>query len=67
MQLFIQLLLGDLEWRDPSKHRISRLDGATPSTIEELIKTTWTRDAEPDLAQNNDVVGAEDTGATISN
>lgn len=30
------------------------------------MKTTWTRDAEQNLAQNDDVVGSKDTCAIIS-
>lgn len=33
------------------------------STIRELMRTTWTRDAEHNLTQHDDVVGSEDTAA----
>lgn len=38
---------------------------SSPSVTGELMKTTWTRDAEHNLTQNDDVVGSEDTVAVI--
>lgn len=38
---------------------------SSPSLVGELMKTTWSWDTEHNLAQNDDVIGSEDTGAII--